>query len=350
MFPYTYIKVTLDRLKLLALLDRNLTFSETLLSIILGVLVAIFGAILLYVGFYEDLKAFLFCFIVASCQYSLLKSVQPDAASPTHGFNRIIAYSRPVYFCIFAGVSLILHYTVVSQNSDYLASCEANRQINGYFPCEENRFTTLEFSRDLFASFILFFPVIFSIGLFPQINTFLLYLLEQIDMHIFGGNAMSSLAASFYCIFRSVVVISTLYGFAYGGLTEAKGTRHVLFSIFCAGLVASSYHLSRAASDPCHIWTMVKANLWPPDIYRERKRTIKTKVPPKPKKTDKEINEKEESQKAATESPEKLANEDIVDPLPAKMQKTINGRLKSDVIICSLIALLVFGKYEFFHF
>lgn len=91
LFSWTslYIKVTADRLKLLALIDRNLTMSETLLGIVLCVLVAVFGAMLLYLDFYKDAMAFIFCFVMASCQYSLLKSVQPDAASPTHGFNKV---------------------------------------------------------------------------------------------------------------------------------------------------------------------------------------------------------------------------------------------------------------------
>ena len=32
--------------------------------------------------------------VLCSSQYSLLKSVQPDASSPTHGFNIITVYSR----------------------------------------------------------------------------------------------------------------------------------------------------------------------------------------------------------------------------------------------------------------
>jgi len=39
--------------------------------------------------------------------------------------------------------------------------------------------------------FILCFPLIFTLGLLPQVNTFIMYLLEQIDMHVFGGNGKS---------------------------------------------------------------------------------------------------------------------------------------------------------------
>lgn len=40
--------------------------------------------------------------------------------------------------------------------------------------------------------FALCFPVIFLFGLLPQVNTFVMCLLEQIDMHIFGGSGKSN--------------------------------------------------------------------------------------------------------------------------------------------------------------
>ncbi|GJQ81500.1 putative C-terminus pecanex protein [Trypoxylus dichotomus] len=226
-FPWTYVKVTLDRLKLLALLDRNLTLCETLVSIILGALVSV-------------------------------------------------------------------------------------------------------------------------LGLFPQINTFLLYFLEQIDMHIFGGNAMSSLCGSFYCVFRSVLAIFVMFGLVFGALSEPKSSQHILFSFFCACLVASSYHLSRSASDPSHIWNIIKKNMWPPDVYREHKRNLKKsesdiqqKDELKPKESENKKEDGIEQKDTNINSVEK--DQDLADPLPEKLRKTVNARLKSDVIVCSLIALLVFG-------
>ena len=41
----------------------------------------------------------------------------------------------------------------------------------------------------------------------------------HIDVHIFGGNATSSLVSSIYCVFRSLLAVFILIGFAYGGLT-----------------------------------------------------------------------------------------------------------------------------------
>lgn len=34
------------------------------------------------------------------------------------------------------------------------------------------------------------FPITFLLGLFPQINTFVIYFLEQIDIHLFGGTGL----------------------------------------------------------------------------------------------------------------------------------------------------------------
>ena len=41
--------------------------------------------------------------------------------------------------------------------------------------------------------FLLFFPILFTLGWMPQFDTFFVILLEQIDMHIFGGTGV-------YCV------------------------------------------------------------------------------------------------------------------------------------------------------
>lgn len=344
--PWVHVKIKLDRLNLLALLDRNLTLWETLLSAFLGILVACFGAALLHTGFYQDLLAFIFCFVVASCQYSLLKSVQPDAASPTHGFNRIIAYSRPVYFCLFSALVLIFHSSI------------ENEAFHTAFTLYGIQFTNREIlvmTQDVLLYLILFFPILFSLGLLPQINTFTMYLLEQIDMHIFGGNAVCSLTASFYCILRSIFAVSMMYGFAFGGLSEPKSSQHMLFSVFCACVITVSYHLSRSASDPSHLWSIVKTHLWPPDVFIENRSAVATekkssetsdasqnKTEKKKSPSKKDIKKRVKISNAKVKN-EKVPEEELIDPLPQKLQKTVNSRLKSDVILCALIGVLVFG-------
>jgi hypothetical protein len=292
--------VRFDRLALLALLDRNLTYSETILSILLASSVAVLGAILLYLQFYQDLLAFVLCFVMAGSQYSLLKSVQPDTASPTHGYNRIVVFSRPVYFVLVASLLLLIHFNIPIDDFEF-----SLYGLNLYII----QVTTI--IRDLLSTLLLCFPLLFGLGLFPQVNTFAMYLLEQIDIHIFGGNATCSLGSAFYCVLRSCAAVVFLYGFAYGGLSEEKSSQHILFSIYCGLLIATSYHLSRSSSDPGHILNILKAHLW----------TV-----------EEDVTKSED----AKEEPEE-------DPLPKKLQNTINTRLKSDLLVCTVVAIFVFG-------
>lgn len=90
---------------------------ENILSVTLAILVAALGALCLTMGFFQDIYSFLFCFIMASCQYSLLKSVQPDAASPTHGYNRVVLYSRPAYFCLCCSLLILIQFLIDSSVS-----------------------------------------------------------------------------------------------------------------------------------------------------------------------------------------------------------------------------------------
>ena len=53
----------------------------------------------------------------------------------------------------------------------------------------------------LLSVFLYCFPAISLLGLFPQINTFCIYLLEQIDMLFFGGSGKSFT----FCSFRKKV-------------------------------------------------------------------------------------------------------------------------------------------------
>jgi hypothetical protein len=171
--------------------------------------------------------------------------------------------------------------------------------------------------RDTILVIILCFPFLFSVGIFPQFNTFLMYLLEQIDIHILGGNATASLSAGFVSILKSLVAIGVLYGFAYGSMAEDQKAQHLLFSIFCGLLIASAYHMSRCASDPSVMWSVLKQQFCPDeDCFGETSATLKAK---QAKEADEEA-----------------------DPLPKKLRDTVNSRLKSDGIICSAIAIATF--------
>ncbi|CAG4961455.1 unnamed protein product [Colias eurytheme] len=423
---YLEIKVTMDRLKLMALFDRNLTFRETFVSIMLAIAVAVLGSMVLNLGFYRDIYAFWFCFIMAGSQYSLLKSVQPDSASPVHGFNKMVVFSRPVYFClctaILVAVSSHLQQLPEADNAHTRSrrSIDETKPLNIY-GIDINERDCLYIIQEILSKFLLFFPLAFSLGLFPQVNTFLMYLLEQIDMHIFGGNATSSLSAAVYCVVRSLAAIGTLYGFAYSGLIEGKKSQHqkhnILISIFCGLLVPIAYHLSRSASDYTLIWNLIKKHLLPPELYivhnpecspdiektepntlsenknnnsesniskqnsigssaskinfssetnisKTQKRsqassvsslkmdpkgdttnsTTSLKVDP-PTENDDKTRDTNTLNSNINKTEGDKTEEDMEDPLPKKLQETVNARLKNDVIVCTFLGLLVFGLH-----
>lgn len=188
-------KISMDRLELMALFDRDIHWIHIVLSVVLSAAVAYLGSSILKLNYYKDVFAFLFCAVIAGSQYSLLKSVQPDAASPIHGFNKTVAYSRAIYFCICS--SLLLFFQSLKVEYDLVAMRGAEMEELSFFgvhfyPAQVNGLVL-----QALYIFLLSFPLIFSLGLFPQINTFTMYFLEQIDMHVFGGNAAGSLVGKY---------------------------------------------------------------------------------------------------------------------------------------------------------
>ncbi|KAM8738092.1 pecanex-like protein 2 [Acanthopagrus schlegelii] len=302
LYPGKWINILYDRLTLLALLDRNQEVLENLVAVFMAFLVSFLGFVLLNHGCFKDFWVFQFCLVIASCQYSLLKSVQPDAASPTHGHNQLVAYSRAAYFCIFCALIWLLEQLL--RRKDLPVSTLYGVTI----ACHD----VLHFIRDLLQGFTYCFPITFLVGLFPQINTFTIYVLEQIDMHLFGGTAATSLISAIYSILRSLIALSLLYGFCFGALKEPWDEQHTpaLFSGFCGLLVVFSYHLSRQSSDPSVLLSLIKSKIMPALV------------------------ESEEEEEEDTESK---------DPLPEKLQNSMKEILLSDVVVCSVAYILTFA-------
>ncbi|NXU53385.1 PCX2 protein, partial [Turnix velox] len=297
-FPGKWIKVWYDRLALLALLDRTEDVKENVFAVLLVVLVSLLGFLTLNQGFCKDIWVLLFCLVMASCQYSLLKSVQPDPASPIHGHNKIITYSRPVYFCVLCGLILLLD----------AGSKDTNPPVYTMYGLKLFSPRSLQSARDHVIGFLYCFPAISLLGLFPQINTFCIYLLEQIDMLLFGGSAAAGLVSALYSISRSFVVLIVLYAFCFSAVKEPWDAQHIpaLFSAFCGLLVALSYHLSRQSSDPSVLMSLLQCK-YVPDFLRQQ------------------------------------FEDSSADPLPEKMRESVKEILKSDLIVCTVAAVLSFA-------
>uniref|UniRef100_A0A3Q3H3F1 Pecanex-like protein n=1 Tax=Kryptolebias marmoratus TaxID=37003 RepID=A0A3Q3H3F1_KRYMA len=299
--PGKWLRVRYDRLALLALLDRNRRVCENVFAVVLASLVAFLGFLLLLQGFFRDIWVFQFCLVIASCQYSLLKSVQPDAASPMHGHNWIIVYSRPVYFCLCCVMIWIFDLSGRSGSLQPFSLYGVTFFSAHFLLCV----------RDMLIVFALCFPVIFLFGLLPQVNTFVMCLLEQIDMHVFGGTATTSPLSSLFSLIRSALVSALLYGFCLGAINAPWGDAHVpvLFSVFCGLLLALSYHLSRQSSDPTILWSLVRSKIFP---------ELENRTPEEPP-------------------------VEIKDPLPEKLRSSVREILHSDLVMCPLMAVITFA-------
>jgi len=323
--PFTKgLKITMDRLQLEALLDQDKTILHSMLCVFLAVLSSVLGSLVMETGLYKDVWVLVFCLVQASCQYTLMKSVQPDASSPTHGFNRITVFSRPIYFSICCTLLLFLEYRL-------------HTDVTGFHLYGRIWFDIAQLThvRNFFYTLILLFPILFSLGLFPQANTALIYTFEQIDIQMFGGNAASSLQSSVFCVLRSLFSVAGLFGFAYGGLTVGTHSAHaqeVLFSIFCALTVAVAYHLSRGSGDPTVAMSILKRHLLQLVTEESPAASAASLTPPT----------------LPSPSPSSPTDElgPPTDPLPKKLRDTVNARLKNDAIVMILTSVIVFLVHQ----
>uniref|UniRef100_A0A8B9GBT1 Pecanex-like protein n=1 Tax=Amazona collaria TaxID=241587 RepID=A0A8B9GBT1_9PSIT len=288
-FPGRWIKVWYDRLALLALLDRTEDIKENVFAVLLVVLVSLLGFLTLNQGFCKDFWVLLFCLVMASCQYSLLKSVQPDPASPIHGHNKIIIYSRPVYFCILCGLILLLD----------AGSKDTNPPVYTMYGLKLFSPRSLQSARDHVIVFLYCFPAISLLGLFPQINTFCIYLLEQIDMLLFGGSAAAGFVSALYSISRSFVVLIVLYAFCFSAVKVSQKNNTGKIQNFKLKI-----HIIQG--DQHYLVSLIQCKYIPHYLRQQ-------------------------------------FEDSSTDPLPEKMRESVKEILKSDLIVCTAAAVLSFA-------
>ncbi|CDW54210.1 pecanex protein 1 [Trichuris trichiura] len=243
LFGRKHLKIHFDRLRLSSLFDRNLTWISLSADVALAVVVSVIAFLLLMKPYYRDFGTLFLCFSAAGAQFCLLKSVQPDAASPVHGYNSIVPYSRPVYFSVFGTLIILidpLHSSLLTLRDD----------LPDWHSRLDSISAGLNLCQEVLVRLILFLPLLFTLGVLPQLNTFCCYLLEQVDMHIFGGTACFSLVSAIYCCARSILCVAVLFLFGYLSISRTGSSQSVLFSAFCGFMAFFSYLLSRSTSNP----------------------------------------------------------------------------------------------------
>lgn len=162
-------------------------------------------------------------------------------------------FAGAVYFCLGAGLVFL---------SDYFAHLRHGQPNISLFGLKVFTPHWFVFVRDALTFMLLCFPVIFAYGLLPQVNTFPMYVFEQIEIHLFGGTATFSLLSSVYVLFRNSVAVLALHGICYAALDEVvsrgSGNLDLSFALFSGLLIAVAYHLSRSSSDPVVLWSVMR--------------------------------------------------------------------------------------------
>ena len=85
---------------------------------------------------------------------------------------------------------------------------------------------------NFFSILLLCLPLLFLFGLLPQCSTFCLCLLENFDMHLFGGTAMINIPGALYSVILSVAnfLFLSIIGY-YGLLIDTSKVRSEIFPV-----------------------------------------------------------------------------------------------------------------------
>jgi len=357
--PFTIgqgLQVKLDRLSVAALFDRNSSLVSYFIDVILAGLVTTLAAALISRGIYEEISLLFFAFVVAGSQFSLLKSVQPDAASPVHGFNWLVAYSRPVYFIILASIILILDLWATDWNI-----YESTELVNSWNlnPFSDQKSTPTEIIiglRDIVSMLLLLLPIAFTIGLLPQISTLAMHIFEQIDMHFFGATASFSLFSAFIGLLRSFFCFGllTLIGhFAY--YFDSSSTQNTVFSGFVALTISIGYIMSRWSSNPLFL-SILFNNLMPwnngcislrRNESNEEGKLDKNQAYVKSGTTLSGQNEIEiEGATPNQNNMSIMGGFKTTDPLPDILKNTLEERVNSDLFYFVFNSIVIFGLHS----
>ncbi|KAH7727243.1 Pecanex [Aphelenchoides avenae] len=369
-------KINLDRLAVAALFDRNNSVFSGVFDVILAVMVTALASLLISRGIYADFSLLLFAFVVAGSQFSLMKSVQPDASSPVHGFNWLVAYSRPVYFCIFGALVALLDWKLwyPHEKSTLPYGFEIGWNWNPYHLSSTSVKAILIGLRDLFATLILLLPAAFTIGILPQVTTLAMHVLEQVDMHVFGGTASFSLLSASLAILRSILAVGFLCGVGHlAHYVDPNSTQNVAFAGYVALTISLAYLKSRWSTNPLYLRILLSNLLQCGDFVRPVEDTLQgdrkpTESPASPqmakeRRRSGSYRRKSESIGKISEQRSRLSSwratssvssvgqsafasgQQVEDPLPKILRNTLLLRVHHDMLFFLLITLVVFALH-----
>ena len=194
----------------------------------------------------------LFWFVVASAQYALLKAPVPDSFTPTGEGGALSAFSRAFYLCLSCGAILLLSLfddTVFTDQLPLDPDSDAEYLYLRMWSIVINKRYLLATLHRVAVLQILFHPLLFVLSVMPRMDTMLFYLLEQVNIIVFGAWGCANIESALCEFVRSAFACSIV-----ALLTIVANRSFVLRSLAVALAVALSLFNSRVVSDPHLLW------------------------------------------------------------------------------------------------
>ncbi|KAJ3428678.1 protein pecanex [Anaeramoeba flamelloides] len=231
------IEVFFNRRELETFFDRDYKNLSIFFSILSCVCISFFS-FLVSEWFYNTY--FLLLFVsVATAQYSLLKSPQPDSTSTKPGSGESV-YSRSMYITFFSICIIILKLCEYSIRNGIMVFLGYYFRMSYFF----------DFAVMLLQIILITLPLLFLFGIFPRPTTFLMYICEQVNIYFLGGTASISVIGSLLQAAKGILLVLILFMLSTFLVDRSRTIfyKEWSFGFFVGLIIAFAFLLSRSSS------------------------------------------------------------------------------------------------------
>ncbi|CAL8074819.1 unnamed protein product [Calicophoron daubneyi] len=293
----------LNRLQLDSLFDRCTKVPEIITCIVLTGTVCFLGFFANQTDYLGTGSVILCTISMTICQYGFLKSIAPDPASPTHGYDFSMICARPLFFSVVAAIYILSNNLCVdsgartmeynhslflynmspdnvgagelsvitirsrvckdSPNICLLQESTAQRRLIGIqgianphnkpypftiYGISFSWESVSELVRKILAWILVLFPLISGFGMISRPKTTLIALLEQVDIHLFGGTGATGFLSLLFGLVRVAIVLGVGFSVCIYGISIGEFD-NLCVSFFWGVQLAMCFVLSRLPSN-----------------------------------------------------------------------------------------------------
>lgn len=197
---------------------------------------------------------------------------KPDASSPRSEFKITPPYSRFLYLSLSAAILSILDsvsHSDIATYVHYYILLEREEKDELIITCRDYSFYGYHFNPvnvinnliSILSTMVLYSPIFHLFGVLPQPDTLLIYSLEQINIHLFGGSGnnnhnLNSFLLSIICVgvmnlrsaifdfVRNCVSVGIMFGVGVLIRSRSEGTMTLYIGLMLSFSYPHSFFLS----------------------------------------------------------------------------------------------------------